>query len=65
VSRADDKQAVNKSRSAALRAELERVELEEELVAAKAKKTSPDELREIKNKVRAARQAYRQQREEG
>jgi hypothetical protein len=54
------------ARADQLRAELAVVELEDELVAAKAKKSvKPDELRDIKNKVRAARQAARLQREEG
>jgi hypothetical protein len=53
------------ARADQLRAELELVELEEQLVDAKSKKKAPDNLREIKDKVRAARQAYRQQREEG
>jgi len=53
------------ARADQLRAELELAELEDELVAAKSKKKAPDNLREIKDKVRAARQAYRQLREEG
>jgi hypothetical protein len=49
------------SRADDLRAELELAELEEELVAAKA----DDALtRELKNKVRAARQAHRETRED-
>ena len=52
------------SRADELRAELELAELEDELAVAKAdKKLKPEELTEIKNKVRAARQAYREARE--
>jgi hypothetical protein len=52
------------SRADDLRAELELAELEDELVKAKAnKKIDPDELRDIKNQVREARQTYRQARE--
>jgi hypothetical protein len=46
-----------------LRAELALAELEDELVDAKAAGGDPDELREIKDKVRAARQAHREARE--
>jgi hypothetical protein len=46
-----------------LRAELELAELEDELVAAKDAGGDPDELREIKDKVRAARQAHREARQ--
>ena len=52
------------SRADELRGELELAELEDELVKAKAKKSiKPDELREIKDKVRAARQKFRESRE--
>lgn len=49
------------SRADDLRAELELAELEEELLAAKADGTLD---RELKNKVRAARQAHRELRED-
>ena len=53
------------SRADELRAELELAELEDELVAAKAKKgVKPDELRALKDEVRAVRQAYREKRED-
>ena len=52
------------SRSDQLRAELEVAELEDQLVAAKANpKVKADDLTELKNKVRAARQASRELRE--
>lgn len=49
------------SRADDLRAELLLAEAEEELVAAKADGSA--DLREVKDKVRAARQAYREQRQ--
>ena len=52
------------SRADDLQAELDLAVLEDELVKAKASKSiKPDELVEIKNKVRAARQASREARE--
>jgi hypothetical protein len=46
------------------RAELDLAVLEDELVAAKSdKKTSPDKLRELKDKVRAARAEFRADRD--
>jgi hypothetical protein len=52
------------SRADQLRAELELVELEEALVAAKADPDlSVEELRAVKDQVRAARQSYREARE--
>jgi hypothetical protein len=49
------------SRADELRAELELAELEEKLSKAKATKSGPS--RDLKDKVRAARQAYRATRE--
>jgi len=52
------------SRADDLRAELELAVLEDELAAAKGDdKMKPDKYRELKDKVRAARQASRQSRE--
>lgn len=51
------------SRADDLRAELALAELEDELVAAKADEDlDPEELRDVKNRVRAARQEYRETR---
>jgi chromosome segregation ATPase len=52
------------SRTDELRAELELAELEDKLADAKADpKTKGDKLADLKNHVRAARQAYREARE--
>jgi hypothetical protein len=51
------------TRTDQLRAELELAELEDQLTAAKAAKTKPEDLRELKHQVRAARQAHREGRE--
>lgn len=51
------------TRTDQLRAELELAELEDQLAAAKAKNTKPEDLRELKHQVRAARQAHREGRE--
>jgi len=52
------------SRADDLRAELELAELEDELVAAKAEDGGdPDAYRDLKDRVRAARQAFREARE--
>lgn len=52
------------TRTDQLRAELEVAELEDQLAAAKANdKTKPEDLRELKHQVRAARQAHREGRE--
>lgn len=49
------------SRADQLRAELALAELEDQLAAAKTdKKVTADELRELKNQVRAARAAHRE-----
>jgi hypothetical protein len=52
------------SRVEELKAELDLAVLEDELAVAKADdKVKPDKYRELKNKVRAARQAHREARE--
>lgn len=51
------------TRTDQLRADLELAELEDQLAKAKTDKTKPEDLRDIKNQLRAARQAHRENRE--